>query len=470
MGLMARKSGNSTSAFESFTVAPFEHYMYADQRKSHSMTVQMRFWFSGLFDQETLKTSLETVLGRHPIFQMTINGKAYKRTTALRWLMQKRDKPIMPFICWKTLGEPITHPTSLSHFDLEKEIGLRFWIRDNRKDPAKNVRRSTEILVQFHHAVCDGIGMLQFIEDVMIHYGNSLGTTSITPRAIDPSLFNRRSDFWLTKIDWRYRIFRDLKRAFNFFKALAQPLATPATDNANFEPVANLFASERKILSSATLNEIRLLARRVNSSVNDLLLHELFRTLSPWNERLGRKFNRIRIALATSLRLTEDERQSSMNIVSMVFLDKTHKQVKSSSLLASIVAETTDVKFNRMGLTLPRVVGFFGRLPVGLWLFMRAPICSATAVLTNLGSYLSKSPLMQANGKLKVGDIELESYELLPPIRPKTSASFAVNYYSGKLSITLRYDSTTVSQTAAHSLLESYCARLDSISDNAINN
>ena len=468
MGLMTRKLGNSTSSDKSFAVAPFEHYMYADQRKSHSMTVQMRFWFSGLFDPEALKTSLEAVLIRHPIFQMTIQGKPYRPTPSLRWLMQQRKKPLMPFICWKSLGEPITHPTSLSHFDLENEIGLRLWIRDNRDDTAKISKRQTEILVQFHHAVCDGIGMLQFIEDLMIHYGNYLGTTSIKPKIIDPSLFNCRADFWLTKSDWRHRSFRDLRRVFNFFKALAQPLATPATVNTHLDQVANLFASERKILPSATLTKARSVARQVNSSVNDLLLHSLFRTLSPWNERLGKKLLRIRIALATSLRLSEDERQSSMNIVSMVFLDKTHKQVKGSDLLASVVEETTDVKFNRMGLALPRVVGFFGRLPLGMWLFMRAPICSATAVLTNLGSYLSKSPLMQANGKLKVGDVELESYELLPPIRPKTSASFAVNYYSGNLSITLRYDSTRVSSSVARSLLESYCARLESISVDSV--
>jgi hypothetical protein len=433
----------------------FEHYMLADDRPTHSMAVQMRFWFSGVFDRKAFLTALDAILDRHPIFQMTTIGNATQRTRTIKWAPTATKSA--PYLCWKSAEESITHPKSPFHIDLSREIGLRLWVREN------SANSTTEILTQFHHSVCDGIGMLQFVEDLLIHYGIACGIPAPQPRKIDPDLFVKRGDFWLSQPQWRRRAFKDFKRAFNFFRSLAQPLATPKTQDGSTTKIADLFASERRILSEQTLKNIRGVSRQAGATVNDILLFELFKTLSAWNRRLGKFLLKTRIALAVSLRHANDEKQSSMNIVSMVFLDKTHRQVQRQDLLKSIIEETIDVKNNRMGITLPRVMRFFGRLPYAILIFMRLPLCSATAVLTNLGSTLSNSPLVGEDGKLRVGNIVLERYELLPPVRPKTSASFAINYYTGKLSVTLRYDSTRLTRQTAIRLLDEFTARLENV-------
>lgn len=447
------------------SMVSFEHYMLADDRPTHSMVVQMRFWFSGVFERKAFLSALTATLDRHPIFQMNALGNASQRTSSIKWI--KTENIEAPFICWKALGHSITHPEKPFHIDLSQEVGLRLWIRDTADQLSVDHPPTTEILTQFHHSVCDGIGMLQFMEDLMIHYGLAIGISAPPPRPIDHQLFAERGDFWLSKPQWQSRTFKDFKRAFNFFKALAQPLAVPRNQQGSTTNVADLFASERRELSEKTLKNIRAASREVQATVNDLLLFELFKTLSSWNYRLGKYLLKTRIALAVSLRTEDDNRQSAMNIVSMVFLDKTHRQVQRDDLLKTIVDETVDVKTNRMGITLPRVMGFFGRVPYAILIFMRLPLCSATAVLTNLGSTLSRSSLVGADGKLRIGTIVLERYELLPPVRPKTSASFAINYYAGKLNVTLRYDSTRLTEHTANHLLDEFAERLEKVAPQA---
>lgn len=456
---MTQITTQSLPSSNHYPITPFEHYMLADDRPSHSMAVQMRFWFSGHFQRGVFESALTAVLARHPIFQMNLQGDASLITSQIKWI--SHGKKVMPFICWKPIGEPITHPSKQSHIDLTTEIGLRIWVRDNATQTNNEDDKLTELLVQFHHSVCDGIGMLHFMEDLMIHYGIALGLPTPQPREIHSPLFTKRGDFGLSGSQWKQRVLKDLKRSFNFFRTLAQPLAIPPKQVGSLSQTAELFASERIVLPSSALVSIRSRARDLKCTVNDLLLFFLFKTLSAWNRKLGKIWLKTRIALAVSLRQEGDQHQSAVNIVSMVFLDKTHRQVQSPLLLKQIVDETTDVKLNRMGLTLPRVMRFLGRFPYAILIFMRFPLCSATAVLTNLGSSLSNSPIMTNEGCLRVGNLILKSYELLPPVRPKTTASFAINYYAGELSITIRYDSSKITRSTAELLLRDFSSHLD---------
>ncbi len=460
---MTHPIGKQANNHTTHPMMAFEHYMYADDRPTHSMVVQMRFWFSGHFQREHFVSALSQTLMRNRMFQMKLSGKPGARTSKIKWI--EEPSLTLPFITWASLEDAISDPSHLTHINLEKEIGLRFLIRDNSKSEPEVADAKTELVAQFHHSVCDGVGMLLFIEELLIHYSSLSGIANHPLRPIDPTLFSYRGDFWLTKADWKNRFFKDLQRAFNYFKFLAQPLAHPQIQTGDLTSRADIFASERHVFSAATMKNIRHTARSIQVTVNDVLLHELFHTLSTWNKSLGRIRNKIRIALATSLRTEQDTRQSCLNIVSMVFLHKSHQDVSSKNLLAGIVAETRDVKQNRMGITLARFMGWCGKIPLAIKLFMDLPYCSATAVLTNLGATLSNSSLVDESGKLTVGPLRLEGYELLPPVRPRTSASFAINYYAGQLSVSLRFDSTRLTRATAISLLERYCQRLEQVAE-----
>ena len=89
-------------------IAVFEHYMLADDRPCYPMTCHIRFWFSGRFDRDNFTIALKSILQRHPIFQMTIDGSPEKKTKDIFW--QPTAEVTMPFVSWAPQGTPIEEP------------------------------------------------------------------------------------------------------------------------------------------------------------------------------------------------------------------------------------------------------------------------------------------------------------------------------------------------------------------------
>ena len=50
---------------------------------------------------------------------------------------------------------------------------LRQWVREND--------RGASVLVQFHHACCDGVGAMQFIEDLLTAYAAANSESGQSP-------------------------------------------------------------------------------------------------------------------------------------------------------------------------------------------------------------------------------------------------------------------------------------------------
>ncbi len=362
----------------------------------------------------------------------------------------------MPWISWGSADTPIDPPPGGLAQDISKEIGLRFWVRE---DSGGETRR-TMMLVQFHHSVCDGIGLFQFMEDLLIAYGSLTGAKVPEMRPIEPDAFLRRGAFGLSADEWAARKPIDLARATKFFKSIARPIAYDKKSAKSLPQTADLLASERTILMPEVLAQLRSQARSQNASVNDLMIHDLFQTLADWNAAHDDTRQDIRVAIATSLRGPSEASMSAANVVSMVFLNRSHQDIASQDLLSGITTETTLIKEQRLGVVLPRVIRRLGRYPGAIDRFLKLPVCSATAVLTNLGRPFADSPLTGKDGLLRVGPITLESLETMPPVRPKTRASISVNYYGGSLSVTLRYDSTVLTKNQAMELLGNFTARL----------
>jgi hypothetical protein len=87
--------------------------------------------------------------------------------------------------------------------------------------------------------------------------------------------------------------------------------------------------------------------------------------------------------------------------------------------------------------------------------------CLASCVLSNLGMPLRDSPLADAEGRIKAGNVELVEIELLPPIRPLTSASFGAASLGGRLTISLLADERVLGPEGGKELLALYAWRLN---------
>ena len=97
-----------------------------------------------------------------------------------------------PFVDWAADTAPITH-TRGAYIDLRCEVGLRVWVRAGTE--------TTRVLVQIHHACCDGLGCLQFLEDLFLCYAVALGGTNepVPLPELDPARLQKRGHFIATE-------------------------------------------------------------------------------------------------------------------------------------------------------------------------------------------------------------------------------------------------------------------------------
>jgi hypothetical protein len=200
-------------------------------------------------------------------------------------------------------------------------------------------------------------------------------------------------------------------------------------------------------------------ARTLGVTLNDLLARELFLCLARWRQRYGRDGQRgwLRLCVPVSLRTAAQNGLPAANSVSMLFLDRRPRDMEAPErLLTSIHKEMQLLKRMHLGWTFVLSLGLCQWLPGGLPRRCRNPRCMSTAVFTNLGVLFARGPLVDAQGRVRLGDITLEHMDLLPPWRPLTCAAFTVWSYAGRLSFTLHYDPRVLAAREAGELLDQF--------------
>ncbi len=117
------------------------------------------------------------------------------------------------------------------------------------------------------------------------------------------------------------------------------------------------------------------------------------------------------------------------------------------------------IKANELGYTFLHFLNFSRWLPRGIKRFADPNRIGATVLVTNLGEPFKRSKLPKSDdGKIQVGHSQLESIQLLAPMRPNTQAAFAIHRYAGKNFLTLTYDNRVIQPDAAKSLVDMVCS------------
>lgn len=413
-------------------VAPFEHSMYADDRRETPMCFFVRLRFSGKLVSEAMRQAILAAQARHPLTRAVIAGKRKARTKELGWRVSAENAPHIDFA---SPPDRPGYPAGEPYIDLRKEIGLRFFFSAGKG--------GVDLLVQVHHAVCDGIGISRFLEDVLIIYDASvLNTTTTGFRAIDPALLSRRRDMGLGRAGLLRRLGGDLIRIARM-KQPAEPIAAlpPAIERSRSIGDLDFPGRQSAILPDSVLGELKREAEAAGGSTNDVLVRNLFLAIARHNDAHGGA-RRVRLWIPTDLRGIGLERMPAANVVSMAFISRTAGEIGrgSSQLLRSIVLETARIKKNRAGIALLQAASIAGGLSGGLVYLCSPGFCYATAVLSNLGQPFRNSVLSGKDGKLTAGGLKLESYELLPPIRPLTHLAIGVVDYGGRMHISANHD------------------------------
>jgi hypothetical protein len=210
--------------------------------------------------------------------------------------------------------------------------------------------------------------------------------------------------------------------------------------------------------------KLRAIADAYGATLNDLLLRDLFLTMHTWNKQQGAEGNkRLGIMMPTDMRESEDCEMPAANLTSYTFLSRRAGRWGSPGrLLATIQAETARIKSHRLGTKFMSSVNWLSQRRKLLPYVASRNICLATAVLSNAGdpSRRFTAKFRREAGRVVCGNLTLDSITGVPPLRPKTHATFSVSQYTRRLTVSLRCDPSCFAMKDTAVLLNLYIERL----------
>lgn len=438
-------------------LAAFEEYMLWDDRPTHPMSIVARLRFAGQLDRRASALALEAVVARHPLLRAKVHKTPRGR---LEWTAAPGHPSAIQWIDGPQRdGLPLMRP-----IDLFSEAGLRAW--------ATADRHRSSLVLQVHHAACDGKAVFQVLDDFVRSYARVAadGQSAIELSPCDPRRLTGRGSFGLTAGKCLRMLpaqLTGLLGVCEFFMhrpvPILEPVAAICGDLPASFPDVKMFrleAEEVRRLSAAAADS------RV--TVNDWLLRDFFVAVGEFRARhqATKAGEWIRFSVPMNLRQAADNDMPAANVVSMVFLDRTAKQIADpGGLLRGIHAEMDLIRRRQLGLTFVLSLSVLRALPGGLARRVNKGCCEATCVLSNLGRAMTDSPLPRRNGKIVAGNLLLEGIEFFVPVRNGTAVSVALVYYAGGLQVCMQYDSRRVTEAQAGDLMATYLRKIRSSFD-----
>jgi len=432
--------------------SPIESLFIADDRPDYPMAFIVQMTFSGRVNRAAFDEALPFALARHPLL------KSHRQLAKKGLPCWVPASDTMPLVDWGNEGDPIDLPHGES-INLEKEVGLRFWIREGSD--------STEMTMQFHHSCCDGIGGYRFIGDFLALYGQrtSLDPSLYELSPLDPELLRirkmRMTEFAFRGMTWQLH-WRCWKECAKLFRRKISPLA-PRSNATAESSLAKLLYPQIVVSSFDRDTHARLMnaANEKQIGLNDWLIAALFKTLQDWNsQNKSRATTRwMRIMMPTDMRDAEDYGMPAANIVSYTFLVRSMRDSQSAKALCpGICRETALIKKERRGLLFGDTLGGAMQFRWLLPLMASGKRCLATAVLSNAGDpskrFIAKLP--RSKGRIVAGNLVLENITGVPPLRINTHVTISIITYMRKLEICLRCCPRKFSEADARRLSHMY--------------
>jgi hypothetical protein len=470
-----RPSGTSTDApmpsprpdaIFPLPLAAFEEYMFSDDRPDAPADCFYRLQFDGVLHRAEFEAALAVALKQHPLLRAKV-----ERAPRGGWQWVEAGGAAT-CVHWHDGPEPLCDLAE--RVDLTQSPGLRVYAR------AGNGR--SELLLQAHHATCDGLGAITFLEDLFAAYHDQV-LPGVPRPAARPRDVQRLPDRNRFALKWWQRLVRlpmEVVGAFGAMVFLVQrpaPLeSAPAGDGLRETAAADAPPAPLPLrILSRTFNTgetcaLKTAARHVSGTLNDLLVCQLYHALFAWQrrhdpQRVGRA---VRIMVPMSLRTMADAALPAANSVAMVFLDRRPRWLwKTWPKLFERVLRW-ELQFDRrwrMGMTMIRLLRFYRRW-LGLNRLLPRHRAVATTVLTNIGNLIGLAATRR-HGRYTAGNVTLTGIEGVPPVRPHTNATFAAASYANRLTISMRYDPRRLSAADAGDLLDTFVAQLLAVADAA---
>ena len=411
-----------------------ELFLYQDS-PNYPCSCFVRLHFTGNLNHRNFKASVKTVLERHPLLRSIV----VRRGKSLCWSPVESPEPVVQWSKGTTGGD---FPKA-EHLDIMSEIGLRLFVVE-----ATNNDRF-DLIFQHHHSCCDGMGFQEFIIDFLMCYSELCDGTSqktaLQERDLDGLKDRGRAK---TRVSSLKRLvidqFRDFVGVVKYFSRTARPVATyPATLRDTPLP-ADYPAVGKCVFNQTELSELREYAKKNNGTLNDFLTSQVFSSVVqlPNSELVADKRDCVRMMIPTNLRVSQDRFLPATNVLGCTFLDFSLSEIQNTtSLWQSIHREMKRVRDWNLGYTFLFGLQICRFLPGGIRAAVTKDECDASCVFSNVGRFLTDTPLKMQGNQLIIGNAVLEKVDALPPVAPYTALALTAIQYANCLTITAHFDS-----------------------------
>jgi NRPS condensation-like uncharacterized protein len=431
-----------------FPLTPVEEFLLWEDRPSYPWIVAVRVRFVGRLDRASVETALMTVVRRHPLLSSTIELRGK------RWYWIPAEPK--PAITWSEVDQLSDDHPQFAPMNLQNEIGVRFHVVVGSQ--------MSDIIAHFHHGSSDGAGFVSFLNDFLIAYALERGESSPEVRlpTLDLDWLANRGRYDLTP--WKFlkmlpRQLVGLKGAKQFMQRQPVPVAPHVARPDDDLPPAGCPSVIRHSFSEDETTRLRQFATRCQVTINEVLTRDLFLALMRWRQEhgFGSEHEWLRMMVPINMRSRDNRDLPAANVVSSIFLDRCgHEASDPSQLLQSIHDEMEVIKNNQLGLTFVLSLRLCQWLPGGLRKQSRSDRCSISCIFSNLGRILLRSPLPKRGGHLVVGDVSMESFQLVPPLRPYNCTTFFSSEYAGRLAVDLHYDPDFLTAVQSRRVMDLY--------------
>jgi len=429
-----------------------ERYHWLDDRPSHPNHIGCRLVFDGRLDRAAWEAAMRLVAARHPLIASTL----IKRGRRLAWQPYQPGDPIR--LEWNELDDAAPFPEPVFRYlNLTSEPAYRVVVAQGQ--------RTTRVWIELHHAVTDGIGGAQCLDDLLTAYTALLDNPQAAPgwRKLDPASLARRNRLGLASRQFLRWLPMQPIAALGATKFLARRVAPIEPAVPDDQPPQ----SDSTILSAwvpeETVASLYDRALKSQATVNDLLLAHFFVALDEWMAARGngRPDDWLRLMIPINIRTMRDRRMPAANRATIVQLDRRRDGLSDfSDLVWGIHYELGNILRWNLDRTFLIIMRTLGAVPGQMARIVKRPACRATAVVSNLGAALERSKLPISGNDRRVGNLVLREFDLVLPLRPLTQVAIAVAQWAGRLRLTMHYDRRAMDHAGAAALLAEWTARL----------
>jgi len=256
------------------SLTPSEHLFLANDSPSYPATFWVSGDFSGIFERTLFTKAVVQALERHPLLRAHIRGSAQEKTRDIAWIEAKNTRP---YIDWSSEDKPLLLPNG-EWINLKKETGLRIFMREKEG--------RTRLLMQVHHACCDGLRSSIFMDDVFTVYAKLYSKdTDLSLSPINHDSLLKRHKYKFNKFKRILMFPKNINRITKMLGKRVSKIAIPTNNQPKEFNNDNIPVYCSHIFSQSETLMVLKAAKEKSVTLNDLLIRDLFLTIYEWNQK-----------------------------------------------------------------------------------------------------------------------------------------------------------------------------------------